>query len=164
MTEQDLLAVLQELGGRSFAKELNQWVHSTRELPLTELLERHGVQVHREPDQVAQQLGLRVKESGGVTIQQVLRGGVAEKAGFAAGDEWLAVQADASKATGPWRMQSLDDLTLYCGNAKKVLATVARDKQLLTLPLAMPAATTAVRLSQRDAEAVNRWLGHAAPA
>lgn len=164
MTEQDLLAVLQELGGRSFAKELTQWVHSTRELPLTELLERHGVQVHREPDQVAQQLGLRVKESGGVTIQQVLRGGVAEKAGFAAGDEWLAVQADASKATGPWRMQSLDDLTLYCGNAKKVLATVARDKQLLILQLAMPAATTAVRLSQRDAEAVNHWLGHAAPA
>jgi len=163
MAEQDLLSVLQDLGKRSFAKEINHWVHSTQELPVAELLERHGVQVHREPDQVAQQLGLRVKESGGVTIQQVLRGSVAEKAGFAAGDEWLAVQADAAKASGPWRMLTLDDLTLYCGNAKKVVVTVARDKLLLTLKLAMPAASTAVRLAQRDADAVNRWQERAAP-
>jgi predicted metalloprotease with PDZ domain len=158
MTEQDLLAVLQDLGKRSFSNEINHWVHSTQELPVAELLERQGVQVHREPDQVAQQLGLRVKESGGVTIQQVLRGGVAEKAGFAAGDEWLAVQADAAKASGPWRMLTLDDLTLYSGNAKKVLATVARDKLLLSLRLSMPVPSTAVRLAQRDADAVNRWL------
>jgi len=158
MAEQDLLAVLQDLGGRSFAKELGRWVHSTQDLPVADLLERHGVQILREPDQVAQQLGLRVKESGGLTIQNVLRGGVAEKAGFAAGDEWLAVQADTARASGPWRMQVLDDLTLYCGNAKKVIATVARDKQLLTLPLSMPAASQAVRLAQRDADAVNRWL------
>jgi predicted metalloprotease with PDZ domain len=158
LTEQDLLAVLQALGGRSFAKDLARWVHSTAELPCAELLERHGVQVLREPDQVAQQLGLRVKESGGLSIQNVLRGGPAEKAGFAAGDEWLAVQADSAKATGPWRMQALDDLTLYCGNAKKVRATVARDKQLLTLSLTLPPASQAVRLAQRDAAAVNRWL------
>jgi len=79
MAEADLLAVLQDLGGRSFAKDLERWVHSTRELPVAELLEQHGVQVNHEPDQVAQQLGLRVKETGGVFIQQVLRGGAAEK-------------------------------------------------------------------------------------
>jgi predicted metalloprotease with PDZ domain len=158
MTEQDLLAVLAELGGRSFAKELARWVHSTQELPVAELLERHGVKVHREPDQVAQQLGLRVKENGGVLIHQVLRGGVAEKAGFASGDEWLAVQADAAKASGPWRMQTLDDLTLYCGNAKKVRVTVARDKRLLTLILAMPKPSQALRLGVADSEALTRWL------
>ena len=158
MREQDLLAVLAELGGRAYDKELARWVHSTQELPVAELLERHGVQVHREPDQIAQQLGLRVKESGGLTIHQVLRGGVAEKAGFASGDEWLAVQADTARASGPWRMQTLDDLTLYCGNAKKVRATVARDKRLLTLPMAMPKPSEALRLTVRDAAAVTRWL------
>ena len=158
MSEADLLAVLAELGGRSFAKELARWVHSTHELPVAELLERHGVKVHREPDQVAQQLGLRVKESGGLTIHQALRGGAAEKAGFASGDEWLAVQAVGTKASGPWRMQTLDDLMLYAGNAKKVVATVARDKRLLTLTLKLPPASQAVRLTVADTAAVDRWL------
>ncbi len=163
MTEEDLLAVLAELGGRSYAKDIAHWVHSTHDLPVPELLERHGVKVHREPDQVAQQLGLRVKESGGVSIHQVLRGGVAEKAGFASGDEWLAVQADAAKASGPWRLQTLDDLTLYCGNAKKVRVTVARDKRLLTLSLTLPKPSTAFRLAVADADAIKRWLAPAAP-
>jgi predicted metalloprotease with PDZ domain len=158
MTEQDVLDVLAALGNRSFAKEIARWVHSTQELPVAELLERHGVTVHREPDQVAQQLGLRVKESNGLSIHQVLRGGVAEAAGFASGDEWLAVQAVGSKAYGPWRMQTLDDLMLYCGNAKKVIATVARDKRLLTLTLTLPKPSTAVRLSVSDAALTNRWL------
>jgi predicted metalloprotease with PDZ domain len=158
MTEQDVVDVLAELGGRSFAKDMARWVHSTQELPVAELLERHGVKVHREPDQVAQQLGLRVKESNGLSIHQVLRGGVAEAAGFASGDEWLAVQAVGTKASGPWRMQTLDDLTLYCGNAKKVIATVARDKRLLTLTLTLPKPSVAMRLSVSDAIATNRWL------
>jgi predicted metalloprotease with PDZ domain len=162
MSENDLLDTVEELGGRSFAKELARWVHSTQDLPVTELLERHGVRVHREPDQVAQQLGLRIKESGGVTIHQVLRGGVAEKAGFASGDEWLAVQAGNARATGPWRMQTLDDLTLYAGNAKKVIATVARDKRLLTLPLTLPKASFAVRLAVADTVALERWLTNTA--
>ena len=162
MSEQDLLDVLADLGGRSYAKDIARWVHSTQDLPLTELLERHGVKVHREPDQVAQQLGLRVKDSGGISIHQVLRGSVAEKAGFASGDEWLAVQADGAKASGPWRMQSLDDLMLYAGNAKKVTVTVARDKRLLTLPLGLPKPSFAVRLTSADAERIQRWLEPAA--
>ncbi len=158
MAEQDLLVVLQALTGRSYAKEIARWVHSSDELPLAELLESHGVQYNREPDQVAQQLGLRVKESNGVQIHQVLRGGVAEKAGFASGDDWLAVQSTGAKASGPWRMQNLDDLMLYCGNAKKVTATVARDRLLIDLTLSMPKPSLAVRLSVRDATAVAQWL------
>ncbi len=157
MAEADLLVVLQAQTGRSYAKEIAHWVHSTKELPVAELLEQHGVQVNREPDQVAQQLGLRVKENGGLFIQQVLRGSVAEKAGFAAGDEWLAVQTEGE----PWRMQALDDLTLYTGKAKKVSALVSRDKRLMTLTLAMPSPSTAVRLSIRDAAAANKWLNGA---
>lgn len=154
MAQDDLLAVLSELGGRSYAKDLDRWVHSTKDLPLTELLEAHGLMVNREPDQIAQQLGLRVKESGGLFVQQVLRASVAEKAGFAAGDEWIAVEAES----GPWRMQTLDDLNIYTGKAKKVTALVARDKRLMTLSLTMPKPSQAVRLSVRDAAAANKWL------
>ncbi len=114
--------------------------------------------MHREPDQVAQQLGLRVKESGGLFVQQVLRGGAAEKAGFAAGDEWIAVSTASGLNQHPWRMQSLDDLTLYTGKVKKLNALIARDKRLMTLPLTLPAATQAVRLAAKDASAVNLWL------
>jgi predicted metalloprotease with PDZ domain len=153
-----LLEVLQQLGGRSYAREIARWVHGTGELPLAELLEQHGAQYNSEPDQVAQQLGLRVKDSGGLHIAQVLRGGAAEKAGFAAGDEWLTVQAQTSKASGPWRIQVLDDLMLYCGNARKITATVARDKRVLSLTLTLPKASFAARLSVRDLDAVNRWL------
>jgi len=154
MAQDDLLAVLQTLTGRSYAKDLARWVHSTKDLPLAELLEAHGLLVNREPDQIAQQLGLRVKESGGLFIQQVLRGGVAEKAGFAAGDEWIAVEAES----GPWRMQALDDLNLYTAKAKKISVTVARDKRLMTLSLTMPKPSQSVRLSVRDAAATNKWL------
>ncbi|MFZ3221006.1 MAG: peptidase M61 [Rhodoferax sp.] len=164
MTEQDLLAVLEQLGQRPYARELARWVHSTAELPVAELLETHGIQVNREPDQVAQQLGLRVKEGNGLFIQQVLRGGPAEKAGFAAGDEWIGVETTTGAARGPWRMQVLDDFTLYAGNAKKVHALVARDRRLLTLTLTLPKPTQAVRLSVRDAAAANRWLDGLAPA
>ena len=55
-------------------------------------------------------------------------------------------------------MQNLDDLMLYCGNAKKVTVTIARDKQLMNLTLSMPKPSLAVRLSVRDAAAVAQWL------
>ena len=159
MTEQDVLAVLDQLGGRSFATELAHWVHSTKELPVHTLLEQHGIHVHQEPDQVAQQLGLRVKESNGLFIQNVLRGGVAEKAGFASGDEWIAVQPVGKGIDGPWRLQTLDDFTLYAGNAKAVTAIVSRDKRLLPLTLALPKPSQSARLTVRDETLVNAWLG-----
>ena len=158
MTEQDLLAVLSQVCGRSFAPEVAQWVHSTKELPVTALLEKHGLQVHLEPDQVAQQLGLRVKEGNGLFIQTVLRGGAAEKAGFASGDEWIAVQPAGQKTGGAWRLQTLDDFTLYAGNATKVTALVSRDKRLLPLTLTLPKPSQAVRLTVRDDALANAWL------
>jgi predicted metalloprotease with PDZ domain len=158
MTERDLLDALQHVSGRSWSKEIERWVHGTQDLPLQALLERHGVQYHQEPDQLAQQLGMRVKESGALKIQQVLRGGAAEQAGFAAGDEWLAVQSATPKASGPWRITTLDEITQYCGRAKKLTAIVARDQRLHTLTLRIPPARRAVRLSVHDPAALAPWL------
>ena len=158
MSEPDVAAVLQQLGGRSFDPELEQWVHSTQELPFAELLEQHGIQVHREPDQIAQQLGLRVKDKQGLHIHQVLRGGPAEKAGFASGDEWLAVHSVTDTSGTPWRLQTLEDIGVFCGSSGTVRALICRDKRLHTLTLTLPQPSMAIRLSVRDANLSARWL------
>ena len=161
MREDDLLAVLTELGGRDFSRELADWVHGTADLPLKALLERHGVGVHEDAAQPAQRLGLRVAETAGIQVKVVLRGGAAERAGFAAGDEWLAVAAEGDPGDG-WRLHKLEDLALYAGPQRKLTALVARDKRLLRLPLELPEHATTWRLALRDAAAVASWLEDAA--
>ncbi|MCL5742281.1 MAG: peptidase M61 [Betaproteobacteria bacterium] len=140
MTEADLRAELASLAGRSFDNELDQWVHSTAELPLAELLAAHGVALKPEQPQLAQRLGLRVTENHSVKLKTVLRGGPAEKAGMAAGDEWLGLQVQGQG----WRIARLEDVAFYAGAATHVTAVVARDGRLLQLPMALPAALAAV--------------------
>ena len=140
MTEADLRTELAVQAGRSFDNELDQWVHSTAELPLAELLAAHGVALKPEPPQLAQRLGLRVTENHSVQLKTVLRGGPAEKAGMAAGDEWLGLQVQGQG----WRIARLEDVAFYAGAATQVTAVVARDGRLLQLPMALPAALAAV--------------------
>ena len=158
MREADFAAVLESMGKRSFESELTHWVHGTGELPLQTLLQHHGVAVHDDPAQLAQQLGVRVAEANGVHIKIVLRGGAAEKAGFAAGDEWLGVELPASSGGSGWRLQRLDDVLMLAGPAKKVTALVARDKRLLRLPLSLPAPATTWRLAVDDSTKIDHWL------
>ena len=159
MSEQDLCAVLQELSGRSWAVELAGWVHSTAELPLRAALEAHGVKVIEEPAQMAQALGIRVSESGaGIQVKTVLRGGAAEQAGFAAGDEWLGIEYAAAAGRSAWRLLRLDELVQYVAPGSAVTALVARDRRLLQLPLVVPLAVTTWRLAVRDSQQLGRWL------
>jgi predicted metalloprotease with PDZ domain len=155
MSEQDLAEELQAACGRSMAPELAAWVHGVGELPLKSLLQEHGVSVLDDPAQLAQRLGLRCSETAGVVVKTVLYGGAAHAAGLAAGDEWLGVELEGGRG---WRLQKLEDLKLYCLPGQKVTALVARDQQLLRLPLLMPAAGTTWRLAMGDAAAVERWL------
>ena len=168
MAQADFAAVLEKLSGRSYEAELAQWVHGTGALPLEGLLKAQGVQVVEDKPQLAQRLGLRVLESNGaLQVKVVLRGGAAEQAGFCPGDEWLAVGASAARG-GMWRLNKLDDLLLYTGEAasgqqnKTVQALVARDKRLHTLQLVLsPAeredlATWVLRAG--DAARLDAWL------
>jgi len=162
MQESDLLAVLAELTGRSWQKELKAWVHSTQELPLDSLLHRRGVALIEEPAQWAQRLGLRVTETQGIQVKTVLRGGVARAAGFAPGDEWLGIEVPASKGrkASAWRLNRLDELPLYAGTATQVTVLVSRDRQLLRLPLSLKQLdkVTTARLVLSQPEPVKRWL------
>ncbi len=157
MTEQDFSQVLLALGGRSFATEISAWIHGRDELPLQRLLPRFGVAMQQDPATLAQQLGLRVSETQGIQIKNVLRAGLAEQAGFAAGDEWLGIEVAASQA---WRLHKLDDVALYAGLAAEVVALVARDKRLLRLNLTLPKPSTATvwRLTVADARTLGKWL------
>lgn len=173
MSENDLQETLQTLGGRSFAAEINAWVHSTQELPVAELLAAHGVQCAPEKPQWAQQLGLRVTEDHSVHIKSVLRGQAAERAGLQPGDEWLGVEVQGQA----WRITKLDDVRFYAGTVATLTAVVARDGRLLHLPLRLseskrhntlknsapsnpqredPADT--VRLTLQDPETARKWL------
>ena len=159
MQEADLLAVLKELTGRSWAPEIKAWVHGTRELPVDKLLTAHGVTVHHDPAQLAQRLGLRVSEDHSVQIKQVLNGSAAHRAGFAPGDEWLGLEV-GGKHPSAWRLKKLDEVLLYAGTAKKVTAWVSRDAQLLRLTLTLPPANTPTtwRLAASDKAKVKAWL------
>ncbi len=164
MGEDDLLAVLKQTTGDNWGPTLRAWVHGTGELPLQDLLAQAGVQVHVDPSAWAQRLGLRVSEDKGVQLKYVFTDGAAQRAGMAPGDEWLGVELTARKGhqAQAWRLQKLDDLNLYLAQAKRCTALVARDQQLLRLPLTVPSADDprvgTWRLSVADSAALERWL------
>lgn len=162
ISEEDFATVLTELGGRPFDRELAEWVHGTGELPLKNLLQSQGVTLLDEPSQLAQALGIRVsEEDGNVVIKVVLAGSVAATAGLSAGDEWLGVELPSGRnASGTgWRLTRLDDVKLYAGGARQIVALVARDKRLLRLPLSMPGGSTTWRLQPPDGAASQGQAG-----
>ena len=134
LDEADIAAALEAVGARSYARELAAWVHGTDELPLAPLLAAAGVDWQAPPATLAQRLGLRVNESAltGVRVSHVLRGGAAERAGLAAGDELLALD--------DWRLRRLDDGLRLLREHVPATALVARDQRLLRLPIELPAA------------------------
>jgi len=147
MREQDVLDELNAVTGRSWQKELQAWVHSTAELPLARLLEAQGIRIHAEPGNFAQHLGLRHQDANGsVQVKAVLRGSAAERAGLAPGDEWLGLEVGSRGQHGHWRVAKLADVPELMGQARKAVALVSRDKQLLRLPLVVPQQSTVWRL------------------
>ncbi len=130
--EADIAAALEAVGGRSYGAELDAWVHGKDELPLRDLLEGAAVEWQITPPTLAQRLGMRVNESAltGVKVSHVLRGGVAEAAGLAPGDEILALQG--------WRLRRLDDAVRLMEAQVAAPLLVARDQRVLTLSLSLP--------------------------
>ncbi len=162
MRQTDLLRALKRLGKRSFEGEIAAWVHSTADLPLIDLLQSQGAKPTHDKAPLAQQLGLRVTESGGsVQIKNVLRGGAAEAAGMAAGDEWLGLELAAVRRGGAaeaWRIHKLDDVQMLRGQRTRITALVSRDNRLLKCQLDWPTESQAVKLGVADAARLATWL------
>ena len=105
---------------------------------------------------LARQWGLRCKEGSSLQVQAVLRGSVAEAAGFSPADEWLAVEVPDGMpgASTAWRVGSVAEvaallpLRAECRGKDhsnkgrkqhKIVAWVARDRRLLRLTMRLPA-------------------------
>lgn len=138
VTMVDVQDALSFVGKRSYADELDAWVHGTADLPLPELLAEVGVRWTREAPLLQQRLGARVAEAG-LKVQAVLRGGAAERAGLAAGDELLGVD--------DWRLAKLDDLVPLGAFDHAVSLLVARDRRLLRLAFKAAPVEGAVNLA-----------------
>ncbi|HET9976536.1 MAG TPA: PDZ domain-containing protein [Burkholderiaceae bacterium] len=157
--EAAIAAMLERVGGRSYARELAAWVHGRGELPLAELLEATGVQVLRDKPAFAAALGLRLAENtNGVRVTHVLAGGAAQAAGLAAGDELIAVDG--------WRIRRLDEAQQWIVAGAPFDLLLARDQRLRTLrvvPDARVTPTTRLALADRPERAVlarrRAWLG-----
>jgi predicted metalloprotease with PDZ domain len=158
MTQDDVLAVVAELSGKPLAAQLAHWVHSTADLPLKALLTQHGVDYIEEAAPLADQLGIKVTESGGIRIKSVLRNSAAEQAGLAAGDEWIGIEVRQDKRVTGWRLSKLDELPLYLGKAPAFKALVARDQRLMTLQVTLPKPVKLIKLAVKDATRVRFWL------
>lgn len=161
VSEADIAAALQAVGGRSFAVELQDWVHGTGELPLAELLESVGVQLRNERAGFAASLGLRLSEGPvtGVQVKSVLAGGAAAAAGLSAGDELLAIDG--------WRMRRIDDALGWIDRNKAFDVLLVRDQRVQTLRVSPQtddalAQTVALQLVDKPARAVmarrRAWL------
>jgi predicted metalloprotease with PDZ domain len=133
-------------------------VHGTDELPLRAAFAAFGIGWSEEKPTLAQRLGARLSDSGGaLKLQAVLRGGAAERAGLAAGDELVALDG--------WRLKRIDDLAALQAFERPLPLLAARDQRLLTLTLPASKASGAVTLSadpRADAAVRARreaWLG-----
>ncbi len=154
----DEAALVEAIPDKASGQALLKWVRTTEELPLSKLLASAGIETVAVKANLAQQLGLRVGTNGSIKIKQVLTGTPAHKAGFAAGDEWLAIEVKDQT----WRISNLDDVLLYASAGKPITAWIARDKQMLKLDLTLPKnqmLNADVKLKITDAKKLSSWLG-----
>ena len=158
----DEAALVEAIPDKACGQALLRWVHTAGELPLTQLLATAGVETVAVKAGLAQQLGLRVGTDGGsIKVKQVLAGTLAHKAGFAAGDEWVAVEIESKAENQAWRISNLDDVLLYAPSGKPIKAWVARDKQMLKLTLTLPKnqmLNADVKLKIADPNKLTHWL------
>ena len=173
INEADFAQALLAVSGKDFSTEIANWVHGRTDLPVDKLLTGNGISIQKESAPLAQRLGLRVHEANhALTVKVVLRGSLAENAGLAAGDEWLACNG--------WRMHKMDDFLVYknaenrssaevksmgskhksAQQAQSNTITVSRDKRLLQLSLPMPPADREQvwALRVQSADKANAWL------
>jgi predicted metalloprotease with PDZ domain len=176
MKEQDFEQALRKLTQRSWKKEIAEWVHSVRELPVESLLKDHGVQVIKAPNPLQLQLGIRAEDQkSGVFIKVVLANTPAQRSGLMSGDELLAVEtADVPSGEEPkgpkqtatpstWRLSKLEDLALYVARSKSFVLLIAREQRIRRVRVnfdvhAAQSDRSNCTLSIKDEALVQAWL------
>ncbi|HEY5623854.1 MAG TPA: PDZ domain-containing protein [Gammaproteobacteria bacterium] len=175
--ESSFEALAAEVSGIELDEFFESAVRGTADLPLDELLAEFGVAFNLRPASGGDdQGGIKVVVEGatpklglgalfkdretGITLTQIVEGGVAEAAGLIPGDHLLALNGLQVSAAG------LTELLSRFEEDEAVTASVFRDESLLQMKLAMkrePASTCYLELNA-DADADSRarreqWIG-----
>ena len=158
ISQADIAAALQKVGGRSYAAELAEWVHGKGEPPVLALLAAHGVGARSAAPSWLVRWGFKVQEAGGsLKIQNILRGSVAEQAGLAAGDEIIAINS--------MRIKSLEQLHYLLNPAQQagkasIEILYARSGRVLRSQAQLASHTPDVlrELWVQDASKAQAWL------
>jgi predicted metalloprotease with PDZ domain len=162
VTEEQVLAEVEALGGRKLAVALSGWVHGREDLPLEPALAAAGVAWTEEKAGWSASLGLKLSEGPvtGVQVKAVLTGSAAAAAGVSAGDELLAIDG--------WRIRRFDDALQWVKEGSPfelLLVRGQRVRRITVRPQAAPALERTLALgpdAQPSATALalrRGWLG-----
>jgi predicted metalloprotease with PDZ domain len=127
--EPDILAAVEAAADRALARELQQWVHGTADLPLQRLLEDTAITVLHETTPLGAGLGLKLSEGAltGVQVKSVALDSAAARAGISAGDEVLAVDG--------WRVRRLDEALQWTVRDRPLELVLVRERRLHSVRL-----------------------------
>ena len=171
--EDGMERLAEEVTGLRLGRVLDDWLRSTRELPLRALLAAHGVQMQLRPPESAEDkggaparseatgglamLGIRARAQGeDAAVTHVLEGGAAQAAGIAAGDVIVAVDGLRPGKAG------LDALLAKRRPGEQPRIHAFRRDELMTfeVELARARADTCVLGESAGANRLrDRWLG-----
>ena len=172
--EDGIERLAEQAAGLKLERLFDDWLRSTRELPLRALLATHGVEMDLRPAESAQDkggtparskntaglamLGLRARAQGDDTaVTHVLEGGAAQEAGIAAGDLIVAVDGLRPGQTG------LDAALARRRAGERVGIHAFRRDELMSFEalLKRPDADTCVLAESTGARRaqLERWLG-----
>jgi predicted metalloprotease with PDZ domain len=172
--EDGIERLVEEVTGLRLRRYFDDWLRSTRELPLKALLATHGVEMDLRPPESAQDkggrparsksaaglamLGIRARAQGDdTTVTHVLEGGAAQEAGVAAGDLIVAVDGLRPGQAG------LDAALAKRRAGERVRIHAFRRDELMSfdVQLKSAAADTCVLSESADGKRLRkRWLGH----
>ena len=127
--EPDILAAVEAAADRALARELQQWVHGTADLPLQRLLEDTAITVLHETTPLGAGLGLKLSEGAltGIQVKSVALDSAAARAGISAGDEVLAVDG--------WRVRRLDEALQWTVRDRPLELVLVRERRLHSVRL-----------------------------
>jgi predicted metalloprotease with PDZ domain len=170
VAEDGVERLAEEVTGLELRRCFDDWLRSTRELPLKELLSSHGVRLELRPQESSSDKGGRPagsKDAWGLAmlgvriegdrVTHALDGGAAQEAGIAAGDAIVAVDGLRPGRAG------LDALLAKRKAGESVAIHAFRRDELLEFEVRLKAAPadTCVLTEASGARArqLKRWLG-----